>query len=130
MRHANHHEARPEQPPHQSHPPAASPATEPIRLLFEMDRNDNPLLYDDLIRFKKGTKRVNRLRFLAHEGVVAQVSLYMQGRRQTAGDMHLNRELERTPHGEEPRTPELVVSPGEAAQISQVFNHALDMEDD
>ncbi len=130
MRHANQHEARPEQPPHQSHPPGASPATEPIRLLFEMDRNDNPLFYDDLIRFKKGTKRVNRLRFLAHEGVVAQVSPYMQRRRHTAGDMHLNRELERTPHGEEPRTPDLVVSPGEAAQISQVFSHPLDMEDD
>jgi hypothetical protein len=41
---------------------------EPVRLLFEMTREDNPRLYDDLIRFNKGTKRVNRLRFLAHEG--------------------------------------------------------------
>ena len=46
--------------------------TEPVRLLFEMTREDNPRLYDDLIRFKKGTKRVNRLRFLAHEGLLAQ----------------------------------------------------------
>ena len=45
---------------------------EPVRLLFEMTRDDNPRLYDDLIRFNKGTKRVNRLRFLAHEGLVAQ----------------------------------------------------------
>ena len=130
MRQANHHDAQPAKPLHQTHPPAASPATEPIRLLFEMDRNDNPLLYDDLIRFKKGTKRVNRLRFLAHEGVVAQVLPYMQGRRQTAGDMHLNRELGRTPNAEEPMAPELVVSLGEAAQISQVFSHPLEMEDD
>ena len=45
---------------------------EPVRLLFEMTRDDNPRLYDDLIRFNKGTKRVNRLRFLAHEGLLAQ----------------------------------------------------------
>ena len=44
----------------------------PVRLLFEMTRDDNPRLYDDLIRFNKGTKRVNRLRFLAHEGLLAQ----------------------------------------------------------
>lgn len=47
-------------------------ASEPVRLLFEMTRDDNPRLYDDLIRFNKGTKRVNRLRFLAHEGLMAQ----------------------------------------------------------
>jgi len=45
---------------------------EPVRLLFEMTRDDNPRLYDDLILFNKGTKRVNRLRFLAHEGLLAQ----------------------------------------------------------
>lgn len=45
---------------------------EPVRLLFEMTRDDNPRLYDDLVRFNKGTKRVNRLRFLAHEGLMAQ----------------------------------------------------------
>ena len=44
----------------------------PIRLLFELERADNPRLYDDLIRFKKGTKRVNRLRTLAQEGLLAQ----------------------------------------------------------
>ncbi len=40
-----------------------------IRLLFEMAREDNPPLYDDLVRFSKGSKRVNRLRLLAHEGL-------------------------------------------------------------
>lgn len=42
-----------------------------IRLLFEMSREDNPPLYDDLVRFNKGVKRVNRLRLLAHEGLRA-----------------------------------------------------------
>ena len=50
----------------------SSNAQEPVRLFFEMTRDDNPRLYDDLIRFNKGTKRVNRLRFLAHEGLMAQ----------------------------------------------------------
>lgn len=58
---------------------AARDAQEPVRLLFEMTRDDNPRLYDDLIRFNKGTKRVNRLRFLAHEGLLAQQWLTMQG---------------------------------------------------
>ena len=52
--------------------PKARPNDEPVRLLFEMTRDDNPRLYDDLIRFNKGTKRVNRLRFQAHEGLLAQ----------------------------------------------------------
>ena len=45
---------------------------ERIRLVFELERDDNPRLYDDLIRFKKGTKRVNRLRTLAQEGLLAE----------------------------------------------------------
>ena len=53
--------------------PKTRPDDEPVRLLFEMTRDDNPRLYDDLIRFNKGTKRVNRLRFLAHEGLLAQL---------------------------------------------------------
>ncbi len=52
-----------------------APGHETIRLLFELDRADDPQLYDDLIRFKKGTKRINRLRLLAREGVVGQLSL-------------------------------------------------------
>lgn len=43
-----------------------------IRLVFELVRADNPRLYDDLVRFNKGTKRVNRLRTLAQEGLVAE----------------------------------------------------------
>lgn len=44
----------------------------PIRLVFELARADHPRLYDDLIRFHKGTKRVNRLRVLAYDGLLAQ----------------------------------------------------------
>ena len=44
-----------------------------IRLVFELDHADNPRLYEDLVQFKKGSKRVNRLRTLAHEGLLAQL---------------------------------------------------------
>ena len=37
-----------------------TPERETIRLLFELDREDDLQLYDDLVRFKKGTKRINR----------------------------------------------------------------------
>ena len=50
----------------------AMPKQETIRMLFELDRDDDPRLYDDLIRFKKGTKRINRLRLLAREAVLGQ----------------------------------------------------------
>lgn len=43
-----------------------------IRLVFELTRADHPRLYDDLIRFPKGTKRINRLRVLAHDGLLVQ----------------------------------------------------------
>ena len=56
-----------------------TPEHETIRLLFELDRADDPQLYDDLIRFKKGTKRINRLRLLAREGVIGQLSLACGG---------------------------------------------------
>ena len=43
----------------------------PIRLVFELEREDDPRLYDDLIGFNKGQRRVNRLRTLAHDGALA-----------------------------------------------------------
>lgn len=45
---------------------------DPIRLVFELARADHPRLYDDLIQFQKGTKRINRLRVLAYDGLLAQ----------------------------------------------------------
>lgn len=45
----------------------------PIRLVFELTRADHPRLYDDLIRFPKGTKRINRLRVLAYDGLLTQI---------------------------------------------------------
>ena len=47
--------------------------TAPIRMVFELTRADHPRLYDDLIRFPKGTKRINRLRVLAYDGLLMQV---------------------------------------------------------
>jgi hypothetical protein len=38
-------------------------------LFLELDRDDDPQLYDDLMRFRKGPKRVSRLRLLAHDGL-------------------------------------------------------------
>jgi hypothetical protein len=43
-----------------------------LRINFELDRADNPPLFDELERFTKGAKRVNRLRTLAHAGLLAQ----------------------------------------------------------
>lgn len=45
-----------------------------IRLSVELERADNPPLYDDLIKFPKGPRRVNRLRTLAYAGLVVQQS--------------------------------------------------------
>ena len=44
----------------------------PIRLVFKLERAEHPRLYDDLIRFRQGVKRVNRLRVLAYDGLLAQ----------------------------------------------------------
>jgi len=46
-----------------------------IRMVFELAREEHPRLYDDLIRFPKGTKRINRLRTLAHDGMLAQAGV-------------------------------------------------------
>lgn len=58
-------------------------ARRPVRLVFELAREDNPRLYDELARFPKGAKRVNRLRVLAYDGLLAQygvlVSLGREG---------------------------------------------------
>lgn len=48
-------------------------SSEPVmRMRFELERNDNPPLFDELMKFPKGTKRLNRLRTLAHEGLHTQ----------------------------------------------------------
>lgn len=53
---------------------------EPIRLVFELARADHPRLYDDLIQFQKGTKRINRLRLLAYDGLLVQNGHIVPGR--------------------------------------------------
>lgn len=47
----------------------------PIRLVFKLERAEHPRLYDELIRFHKGVKRVSRLRLLAYDGLLAQNGL-------------------------------------------------------
>ena len=44
----------------------------PIRLVFKLERAEHRRLYDELIRFGKGVKRVSRLRVLAYDGLLAQ----------------------------------------------------------
>ena len=51
--------------------------SKPIRLVFELARADHPRLYDELIQFHKGTKRVNRLRVLAYDGLLAQTGVFV-----------------------------------------------------
>ena len=50
--------------------------TKPIRLVFALARAAHPRLYDDLAQFHKGTKRVNRLRVLAYDGLLAQKGVF------------------------------------------------------
>ena len=47
----------------------------PIRLVFKLERAEHPRLYDELIRFRKGAKRVSRLRLLAYDGLLVQQGL-------------------------------------------------------
>lgn len=48
----------------------------PVRLVFELSRADNPRLFDELIQFPQGVKRVNRLRVLAYDGLLAQYGVF------------------------------------------------------
>lgn len=49
----------------------AKASPDKLRVLLEFYREDQPQLFDELMRFPKGTRRVNRLRFLAQDGLVA-----------------------------------------------------------
>lgn len=49
-----------------------SAPTPPLRMVLELAREEHPRLYDDLARFPKGPKRLNRLRTLAHDGLLVQ----------------------------------------------------------
>lgn len=47
-----------------------------VRLVFELERAENPRLYDELVQFPQGVKRVNRLRVLAYDGLLAQHGVF------------------------------------------------------
>jgi hypothetical protein len=66
---------------------------EQIRLVFELTRADHPRLYDDLIRFQKGTKRINRLRVLAYDGLLVQGGQFVAAGAHGPGS-HMQREAD------------------------------------
>jgi len=80
-----------------------------IRLVFELTHADNPRLYTELMRFQKGSKRVNRLRLLAYDGLLAQAGVFT------------------TPEAE-PQYPEVLEEPdrGSGALTNQLFGPSLD----
>lgn len=45
-----------------------------LRISMILARADNPRLYDELVQFPKGQRRVNRLRTLAYDGLLAQAA--------------------------------------------------------
>jgi hypothetical protein len=56
-----------------------------IRLVFQLDRAEMPRLYDELMRFHKGVKRVGRLRTLAYDALLVQQGvLSLQGQAASA----------------------------------------------
>ncbi len=68
--------------------------TDTLRITLELDKADNPPLYQDLAKFPKGPRRVNRLRTLAHAGLIAQLPTQSQtpersGRLEIAQDVTL-----------------------------------------
>lgn len=61
---------------------------QPIRLVFTLERADLPRLYDELVRFHKGFKRVGRLRVLAYDGLLVQQGLLLlAGQQARTGDL-------------------------------------------
>ena len=53
-------------------PPARVGKPAALRLVFSLDRDEDPRLYDDLVAMRKGVKRTARLRLLAHDGLLLQ----------------------------------------------------------
>lgn len=58
--------------------PPTLKSVQPIRLVFTLERAEHPKLYDELIGFHKGIKRVNRLRVLAYDGLLMQQGVYFE----------------------------------------------------
>ena len=45
---------------------------EVLRINFSISKKADPILFDELCKFSKGTKRAEHLRALAHDGVLAR----------------------------------------------------------
>lgn len=52
-----------------------------LSFLVTVDATGDPKLYADLVRFRKGKRRVQRMRVLALQGVLAEGSAPMSGDR-------------------------------------------------
>jgi|GEM_PF-6541929 len=51
-----------------------------LRINFLLERRADPLLFDELCQFKKGSKRAEQLRSLAHDGALARrTSVFASG---------------------------------------------------
>jgi hypothetical protein len=83
-----------------------------MRMRFELERDDNPPLFDELMKFTKG---LNRLRTLAHEGLLAQ-----NGRGAPAGRAEGNRD-EAIHEGQRGRRDDTL-----AAASNELFGPAID----
>lgn len=80
----------------------------PVRLVFQLERVDNPRLYDELVQFPQGGKRVNRLRVLAYDGLLVQHGVFSLA---AGGTVLVQRRDE--------------VQPGSAAVTNDVFGPSL-----
>ncbi|CAM2309174.1 Transposase [Ralstonia mannitolilytica] len=67
-------------------------ALRPIRLVFELSREENPRLFDELSQFRQGRKRVNRLRLLAYDGLLAQHGVFAMASLQTPDTVKVPKE--------------------------------------
>jgi hypothetical protein len=67
-------------------------APRPIRLVFELAREENPRLFDELSQFRQGRKRVNRLRLLAYDGLLAQHGVFAMSSLQTPDTVKVPKE--------------------------------------
>lgn len=60
--------------------PRNTSASLPFEMFVTISREDAPRLYDDLAGLPKGRRRINRFRFLANQGLMAEMlSTFLAG---------------------------------------------------
>lgn len=76
---------------------------EHIRISFRLERKADPMLFDELSQFKKGSKRTEQLRSLAHDGVLAKRTSMFAGIGFFGGGKLPQAQQDRVTSGEEER---------------------------